>query len=84
MSLYNVGDTVRIASAEEIRRRGRRTIGGVSSPPGFVWPFTDGMFEYCNTQHKVVGKNKIRDLPVGWPSVPVGRLDAGQLFVRAA
>lgn len=70
MSLYNVGDTVRIASAEEIRRRGRRTIGGVSSPPGFGWPCTYDMLKYCGTLHEIErNKNNtyhFTDIPCIW------------------
>lgn len=57
MSRYNVGDIVCIASAEEIKRRGQPSLGSVSAPPGFRWPFVNTMYRHCGTEHKVTSKN---------------------------
>lgn len=37
MSKYNVGDVVRIASAETIKERGLCGLGAVAPPYGFHW-----------------------------------------------
>ena len=70
MSKYNVGDIVRIASAEDIQRRGRCDLGASDPPPGFHWAFTTGMFVYCGTLHEIKRKTgdvyHFTDIPCYW------------------
>lgn len=71
MSKYNIGDTVRIASAETIKARGRcGDIASVSAPPGFGWPCTYDMLKYCGTLHEIErNKNntyRFTDIPCIW------------------
>lgn len=70
MSKYNVGDVVRIASAETIKERGRCDLGAVDPPYGFHWPCTFGMFEYCGTLHEIErisgGVYRLADIPCMW------------------
>lgn len=70
MSKYNVGDIIRIAPAETIRRRGRYDLGAVDPPSGFHWPFTTGMFVYCGTLHEIArasgGTYRFTDIPCYW------------------
>ena len=70
MSKYNVGDIVRIASAEDIKRRGRYDLGATDPPSGFRWSCTSGMFEYCGTLHEIErvtnGVYRFADIPCMW------------------
>lgn len=70
MSKYNVGDVVRIASAETIKERGRCGLGAVAPPYGFHWHCTFGMFEYCGTLHEIErisgGAYHFADIPCMW------------------
>ena len=71
MSKYNIGDTVRIASAETINARGRcGGIAGVSAPPGFSWPCTYYMLEQCGTLHEIASNNggvyRFTDIQCTW------------------
>lgn len=71
MSKYNIGDTVRIASAETIKERGR-CVGAVAvdAPRGFRWPCTSDMFKYCGTLHEIErstgGVYCLADIPCMW------------------
>lgn len=70
MSKYNVGDIIRIAPAETIRRRGRYALGAAAPPSGFHWHCTSGMFEYCGTLHEIErvtnGAYRFADIPCMW------------------
>lgn len=71
MSKYNIGDTVRIASEETIKARGRfGSYAGVDAPPGFRWPCTHYMLEQCGTLHEITSnKNGVyhfTDIPCTW------------------
>lgn len=71
MSKYNIGDTVRIASAETIKARGRcDDAAGINAPPGFRWPCTDTMLRYCGTLHEIEsnkgGVYHFTDIPCFW------------------
>ena len=54
MSKYNIGDTVRIASAETIKARGRCGVAaGVDAPPGCRYACIYPMLRYCGTLHEI-------------------------------
>lgn len=71
MSKYNIGGTVRIASAETIKARGRLGIcAGVGAPPGFSWPCTYTMLRHCGTLHEIAsnegGVYRFTDIQYTW------------------
>lgn len=74
MSKYNIGDTVRIASAETIKARG--CLDGyacndtINPPLGFSWPCIHTMLRHCGTLHEIESKTnntyRFTDLPCTW------------------
>ena len=73
MSKYNIGDTVRIASAETIKARGRERCDGsavIDAPRGFCCACINSMLRYCGTLHEIEsnkgGAYHFTDIPCAW------------------